>query len=412
MHINSPAEAWAFFQAHVAVLVCMPVVAGFIGWVTKVIAIAMVFKPIEFKGIGPIGWQGQLPRRAAKFGSQGAEIILDNVLDARALVDRLNAGRIAAELDEIMVSAIEDLARDLLGSRWSTVPTPAKAAIMARARARAPFLVQNLLNAAKDNISELFQLDYLVTSTLLQDKALLNDLVREPMRPIMQFMKRFGLVFGATIGLLQMVLFAFTENHLVIPAFGLAIGLVSDWLALQMIFHPKVPRRYCGLFGWYGLAFAHRDQFVTDYGKLVAEQILTPRVLVEAMLNGPLADRLFAMIQHEVLAAIDAELGPAERLVPAAIGSARYDRMRGAVVSHAQSLLPAAFDRIEGYATEAMDVERTLRETLGALSNDDLEAMLRPVFKDDEWLVVAVGGGLGFVVGEVQVFLLTLLGGL
>jgi len=38
--------------------------------------------------------------------------------------------------------------------------------------------------------------------------------------------------------------------------------------------------------------------------------------------------------------------------------------------------------------------------------------MLRPVFKDDEWLVVAVGGGLGFVVGELQVLLLTELAGL
>ena len=38
--------------------------------------------------------------------------------------------------------------------------------------------------------------------------------------------------------------------------------------------------------------------------------------------------------------------------------------------------------------------------------------MIRPVFKDDEWLVVVVGGGLGFLVGELQVHLLTALGGL
>lgn len=412
MHLNTAAEAWSFFQAHWLVLALMPLVAGFIGWITKVIAIEMIFKPIEFKGIGPIGWQGQLPRRAAKFGSQGAEIILDNVIDPRSLVDRLDATRIATELDQILVESLEGLAHDMVGARWDAVPAPVKAAVVLRARARAPKIVENLLETAKDNIDELFQLDYLVTSTLIQDKALLNRLVRGPMEPIMRFMKRFGLAFGASIGLLQMVMFAFTENHLVIPLFGLAIGLVSDWMALQMIFHPKVPHRYLGFVRWYGLAFAHRDQFIEDYGKLVAEQILTPRVLVEAMLNGPLADRLFAMVHVEVLAALDAELGLAEPLVPAAIGSARYEQMRHVVVARAQSSLPAALDHIEEYATEALDVERTLRTTLGSLTNRGLEDMLRPVFKDDEWLVVVIGGGLGFLVGEVQVFLLMLWGGI
>lgn len=410
--MNTPAEAWSFFQAHWVVLGLIPVFAGFIGWITKVLAIEMIFKPLEFRGIGPFGWQGQLPRRAAKFGSEAAEIILNNVLDPRDLVDRLDARRVAAELDQVLVDSIDDLARDFVGSGWSAVPAPIKRAVLARARARAPQMVQNLLDAAKDNISELFQVDYIVSSALLKDKALLNELVREPMLPIMRFMKRFGLAFGATIGLIQMVLFAFTESHLVIPLFGLAIGLVSDWLALQMIFHPKVPTRYFGVVKWYGLAFKYREQFIGDYGRLAAQKVLTPRVLMEAILNGPLADRLFGMVHDEVLAAVDAELGLVEPLVPAAIGSARYDRLRLTVVTRAQDLLPVAFDGIEEYAAEAFDVERTLQDTLGDLDNHGLEGILRPVFKDDEWLVVVIGGGLGFVVGELQVLLLTLFGGL
>jgi len=53
-----------------------------------------------------------------------------------------------------------------------------------------------------------------------------------------------------------------------------------------------------------------------------------------------------------------------------------------------------------------------VRTSLEALSDERYEGILRPVFEDDAWLVVAVGGGLGFVVGELQAFLLTHLGGL
>ncbi|GGO93891.1 hypothetical protein GCM10011584_33630 [Nocardioides phosphati] len=410
--MNTPAEAWSFFLDHWLILLSMPVVAGFIGWITKVLAIEMVFRPIEFRGIGPIGWQGQLPRRAAKFASQAAEIILDNVIEPRELVDRLDPRRVAAELDDVVVATVEDLARELTGERWDRLPAAVRGAIVARARARAPQLVENLLTTAKENIDEAFQLSYIVTAELIRDKVLLNDLVRGPMAPIMGFMRRFGLLFGAFVGSVQMVVFAFTESHTVIPVFGLVIGLVSDWLALQMLFHPKERKRYLGIFPWYGMAFAYRDHFVREYGVLAAERIFTPKVLLDAMLEGPLADRLFVMVHDEVHAALDAELGLVEPLVPAAIGSARYQAMRSTVVARAQAAMPAAAERLEPYAAEAMDVENTLRATLSALTNEELEEMLRPVFKDDEWLVVAVGGGLGFVVGELQVLLLTTLGGL
>ncbi len=39
------------------------------------------------------------------------------------------------------------------------------------------------------------------------------------------------------------------------------------------------------------------------------------------------------------------------------------------------------------------------------LTPDQYEAILRPVFKDDEMLMITVGAVLGFLVGELQVVL-------
>lgn len=410
--INSPAEAWDVFVEHPFVLLLMPVVSAFIGWITKVVAIEMAFRPTEFVGVGILGWQGQLPRRAAKFGAEAADIILDNVVDPREMVDRLDPKRIATECDDIMVDAINAVARDILGARWDQVPQRAKALAIARARARAPQMVENLLQQAKDNIDELFNVSYIVTSELIKDKLLLIELVRGPLTPVMSFMKLFGAIFGFVVGLVQMVVFAFTESHVVIPIAGLVVGLVSDWIALRMMFDPKQPKRYLGIFKWQGLAFAKRDHFIKEYAKVAAEKVLGPELIMRALLDGPLADRLFALVHREVEDAIDAELGIVEPLVPAAIGSTRYETLRRSVVTEAQGRVREASERLGPYIVEALDVERTVEVSLGALSNQALEDMLRPVFKDDEWLVVAVGGGLGFAVGELQVLLLTELAGL
>ena len=57
----------ADLRAHWWVYASMPIVAGVIGYVTKLVAIRMMFQPIEFRGIRPwFGWQGIVPRRAAK----------------------------------------------------------------------------------------------------------------------------------------------------------------------------------------------------------------------------------------------------------------------------------------------------------------------------------------------------------
>jgi hypothetical protein len=40
------------------------------------------------------------------------------------------------------------------------------------------------------------------------------------------------------------------------------------------------------------------------------------------------------------------------------------------------------------------------------LDDEQYENLLRPIFRDQEWVVVAIGAALGFLFGELQVHLL------
>ena len=53
--------------------------------------------------------------------------------------------------------------------------------------------------------------------------------------------------------------------------------------------------------------------------------------------------------------------------------------------------------------TRTLDIENTIIEKMNALDTEQYEAILRPVFKDDEVMMIAVGGILGGLVGELQV---------
>ena len=53
---------------------------------------------------------------------------------------------------------------------------------------------------------------------------------------------------------------------------------------------------------------------------------------------------------------------------------------------------------------EALDMERTLTTRMQALPCRDFEGLLHPVFQEDEWKLVLMGGALGLLIGLVQAF--------
>jgi uncharacterized membrane protein YheB (UPF0754 family) len=191
------------------------------------------------------------------------------------------------------------------------------------------------------------------------------------------------------------------------PLFGGFTGWFTDWLALKMVFNPKHPTRYLGgLFTWQGLFLKRRHEVAAAYGKLIAAEILTPHNILDAVLRGPLSDRLFHMVQKIVTQLVDEQAGLAKPLVVFAVGTARFQEMKKLVAQKIMERLPDTMKHVEQYAADAMDLEHTLSTKMQELTPEEFEALLRPAFQQDEWILIAVGAVLGFLVGELQVFLM------
>ncbi len=79
------------FSDNWLIYLSMPLVAAFVGWSTKIVALEMIYRPLEFKGIGPIGWQGIVPRRAGKVGSKTIDLLTANLLKPEELVAKIDA---------------------------------------------------------------------------------------------------------------------------------------------------------------------------------------------------------------------------------------------------------------------------------------------------------------------------------
>ncbi|TCO58046.1 DUF445 domain-containing protein [Actinocrispum wychmicini] len=403
-------EILADFARNWYVYVSMPVIAALIGYGTKVVAIRMMFQPIEFTGVRPFfGWQGIVPRKAARMAAIACDTMTDRLISAGEVVSRLDPDRVAKELEQPLLEAVGEITQEIAAEYepglWDSLPQQVRDLVVNRVRAEAPKVVKAILASVQSDVDSVFDLKGMVVENLVKDKELLNRMFQRAGHREFQFIARSGLVFGFVIGLVQMGAWAVLRSPWVMPIFGGLTGWFTDWLALRMIFHPREPKRYFGVFRWQGLFLKRRQEVAADYGDLIAKEIITPHNVMAAVLRGPLADRLFAVVERQVTAALDRQTRLARPLMAVTVGSRRYQEIKHSVAEKVMRRMPDTLAYIEDYAEEAMDIRNTLVQKMRELSAEEFEELIRPAFQQDEWILITVGAVLGFAVGELQVVL-------
>jgi uncharacterized membrane protein YheB (UPF0754 family) len=388
----------------------MPILASVIGYVTKLVAIEMMFKPVEFKGKPPLlGWQGIIPRNAGRMASIAMDLLLGRLIDPKQILARLDSERLAAELREPLNRAVSEIGADLMTKYqpqiWEMLPEPLQRLVLHQIKGQTPKVVAEIMDDFAANMDNYLDVRDMAITNLTRDRAVLNRLIRDISRPEMRFIARSGLYFGLIIGVLQAIVWALTHEPLIMPAFGALIGLSTDWIALKMIFYPRAERRILGV-RWQGMFQKRRKEVAADYGKLIAEEVLTVPKLLDAMLTGPKADRLITLVQRHIGRVVDRQIGLAKPLVVLTVGTERYRQLKTDAAVRAFEQVGDSMRPAVAYATDALAVEKTIVDAMLALTPVEFEGVLRPAFQQDEWKLILVGGILGAIVGELQVHLL------
>ncbi len=388
----------------------IPFIAGIIGYVTKLLALEMMFEPTEFVGKPPyLGWQGVIPRNAEKMATVATSLLIGTILKPAELIARLDPRRMVKEVEGTLNAAAEDLVREI-GERympgvWLSMPERARKAMISRFLSQIPDIAEQAWREMAADIERYIDIQHLLVSNLVKDKALLSRVFKEIGAREFVFFRNAGFWFGLSLGFIQLGLWIGWHAAWIIPLSGGFIGLVSDYIALQMLFRPLYPKRFLG-FTLQGRFFIRQDEIARDYAALISKQLLTPANLVEEMLNGPLADRVIEQIEKSVREGLEGQIGLAKPLVVMSMGGARYVEMRQFIVDKVIEMIPETSRGMEKYAMDALDVQNTIVSRMDELTPEQFEGLLRPAFKQDEWKLVACGAVLGFIIGEIQVQLM------
>lgn len=402
-------EIIANFHEHLWLYLSIPLMSGLIGYATKVIAIQMMFSPLEFKGIKPIfGWQGIVPRKAEKMATIAVELMTSKLINPEEIFARLDPKRIAKEIEIPLMAAAEDITREVAQEfqpgLWEGMPSFARNKLINSVKAKAPEIVENIMSEVQSDVTKYFDIKHMVVHNLLKDKRLLNEIFKKVGKQEFKFFSNAGFVFGFGIGVIQMLSWVVTQGKYpwMLPAFGGFVGFFSDWVALQMMFRPLYPKKVMGM-TLQGLFIKRQKEVAADYAALISKQILTSGNMMEELFSGTHSDKVITLVNRHVKEVIDTQAGIVRPLVVYAVGGEKYRNIKEQVAKRILQQLPTTMKFIESYAEDAMDIRNTLVERMQQLSPEEFEGMLRPAFKEDEWSLIIVGAVLGFMVGELQI---------
>ncbi len=387
--------------------VAVPAVTAFIGYVTNWAAVRMMFYPAEPRGIGPLRWQGIVYRMGPKFAREIAtttgQVLTPADIAERVDIDGL-VERLYREHEHLLDGAVGASLDVLAPGTWNTMDHEARMQLRTVLLAQATGSVDGLVGALGDRLPEVLDLDELLVAELTGENA--DRLARVAVQIAgreLRFIEIYGAVFGFGIGVVQAALFGVFGIWWTMPIVGGIVGLGTNWLAIQMIFRPLEPTRFLGLVTYQGMFPKRQREIAADYGKITAREIFTPEKLVSAVVDGPGMSAPDAEVRSLATERL-AEFRPMLALV--AGGVAPSDGELGKVVDvlfdRLIALEPTLRPTVVAHLAESLRLDELIEDRLGSLDKAQFERMLRGIFEEDEWILVAVGGALGGLIGVAQ----------
>jgi hypothetical protein len=264
---------------------------------------------------------------------------------------------------------------EYMPSVWSSLPNDVKDDIILTADAESHEFMAAFMRDMQEHVDDVVDIKHMTVSACVANKSLIVGIFQECGAKEFVFIRRSGFYFGFLFGVLQMAAWFFYSAAWVLPAAGFAVGWVTNYLALKVIFSPLEPKK---IFCWtlHGIFLQRQNEVSETFARVVMTEILNIKAIWDAIFKGPLSNNFFAMLRAHTLVFTEKLVAEIKPLAVASLGAERFARMKEDIAQKVIEKLPSIIDHSYEYTQEALDMETTVREKMQALAPAEFEGVL------------------------------------
>lgn len=192
------------------------------------------------------------------------------------------------------------------------------------------------------------------------------------------------------------------------PLVTAAIGWITNWIAIKMLFHPREPLRLF-LWKWQGLIPQRQLQLANEAAEIIEREILQQHLV----LNEIKKIELSPYLEETAHTLVWERIGPQLRAIPL-LGSFINDGVLAKFEAIASAeIKKEAGPLVEQVATEfesSVDLKLIIEKNIASFDLEKLEEIVNHVAKKEFQTIERLGALLGFFIGCAQVALFWMIG--
>jgi uncharacterized membrane protein YheB (UPF0754 family) len=187
------------------------------------------------------------------------------------------------------------------------------------------------------------------------------------------------------------------------PFITAGIGWLTNWVAIQMLFHPRVPMRvFC--WKWQGLIPRRQQQLAVESAEIIEREILQQHMILNEIRKIELGPHL----EGAAHAIVWERIGPQLRAIPLIGGFINDSTLAKFEVIAAAAIQEEAKPLMEKVATQfeaTVNLKQMIEDNIAAFDLDRLENIVNQVARREFKTIERLGAVLGFIIGCIQVAL-------
>jgi uncharacterized membrane protein YheB (UPF0754 family) len=388
-------------------VLCIPFIAGFIGWFTNWLAVKAVLYPVEFIGIPPLlGWQGVIPKNSEEMSQSFSVLIQDKLVDMQKIFANIDYDD-NEELDKVVEDTAQEIIREfstnIAPDSWARAREKLRDYINMLVRRNVRSVTVEILDRMAKEAGDFIDVDAIVRESMKEDRALLGRVLIDIAGPEFKFIERSGLWFGFLFGVIQMIVWIAYPAGWVLPAAGFLVGYITNWLALHLIFEPREPKQI-GPFRIQGVFIKRQREVATSFADVIAGKVLNAENMMQHLNDGSNRQRVLNILENQVEESM--QVYERDAMVGMLVSKDKLEEAKADLLDRVRNADMTDSRQIKTFADQSHHIHAQLEENLGALDANEFSGILRPVFQKDEWKLILAGGVIGTGIGALQVVLL------
>lgn len=194
-----------------------------------------------------------------------------------------------------------------------------------------------------------------------------------------------------------------------IPLISAFIGWFTNWIAIKMLFHPRLPVKVLGL-TIQGIFPKRQHQFAQKLGKLVSEELLSFKDIEAKITDGSNLKQVMPIVETHIDNFLRNKLAAEMPIISMFIGDKTIEQLKSVFMKELESLFPVLMTSYMEKLKHELDLEAIVTEKVSNFSSEKLEEILQAIMSKEFRFIEVIGAILGFLIGIVQVFI-TWIGG-